>query len=303
MTVVSDTGEGTQRGKAYVFLTFTTLFWAGNAIAARLAVGEISPMLLITLRWFGSVALLFALSGAQIRRDWPVLRRRLPYLALMGVVGLAIFNALFYLAAHETTAVNIGILQGAMPVLVLLGSVVFFRTKLGALQVAGVAITIAGVALVVSQGDLAVLAALEINRGDLFMLLASVCYAAYALGLRNKPQVSPISVLTVISTVAAFATLPLAMAEALMGRMVWPSLDGWAVVAYVTVFPSVLAQLFFINGVGLIGPARAGVFINLVPVFAAILAVAILGEALRWYHLGGLVFVLSGLWLAERRAI
>jgi drug/metabolite transporter (DMT)-like permease len=85
--------------------------------------------------------------------------------------------------------------------------------------------------------------------------------------------------------------------------MAWPSLDGWAVVAYVTVFPSVMAQLFFINGVGLIGPARAGVFINLVPVFAAILAVAILGEALRWYHVGGLAFVLSGIWLAERRAI
>jgi drug/metabolite transporter (DMT)-like permease len=303
MTIVNDIGEGPRRRKAYIFLTFTTLFWAGNAIAARLAVGEISPMLLITLRWFGSVALLVALSGALLRRDWPVLRRRLPYLALMGVVGLTVFNALFYLAAHETTAVNIGILQGAMPVLVLLGSVVIFRTKLGALQVAGVAITIAGVALVVSQGDLAVLAALEINRGDLFMLLASLCYAAYALGLRNRPQVSPISLLTIISTVAAIATLPLAMTEALMGRMVWPSLDGWAVVAYVTVFPSVMAQLFFINGVGLIGPARAGVFINLVPVFAAILAVAILGEALRWYHLGGLVFVLSGLWLAERRAI
>jgi drug/metabolite transporter (DMT)-like permease len=166
-----------------------------------------------------------------------------------------------------------------------------------------VAITIAGVALVVSQGDLAVLAALEINRGDLFMLLASLCYAAYALGLRNRPQVSPISLLTIISTVAAIATLPLAMTEALMGQMAWPSLYGWAVVAYVTVFPSVMAQLFFINGVGLIGPARAGVFINLVPVFAAILAVAILGEALRWYHLGGLVFVLSGLLLAERRAI
>jgi drug/metabolite transporter (DMT)-like permease len=221
----------------------------------------------------------------------------------MGVVGLTVFNALFYLAAHETTAVNIGILQGAMPVLVLLGSVVFFHTKLGAFQVAGVAITIAGVALVVSQGDLAVLAALEINRGDLFMLLASLCYAAYALGLRNRPQVSPISLLTIISTVAAIATLPLAMTEALMGRMVWPSLYGWAVVAYVTVFPSVMAQLFFINGVGLIGPARAGVFINLVPVFAAILAVAILGEALRWYHVGGLAFVLSGIWLAERRAI
>ncbi len=260
-------------------------------------------MLLITLRWFGTVVLLLSIGGAQIRRDWPMLRRRLPYLTAMGVIGLTAFNALFYLAAHETTAVNIGILQGAMPVFVLLGSVALFRTKLGVLQLSGVAITMAGVVLVVSQGNLAVLAALDFNQGDLFMLLASLLYAAYALGLRNRPQVSPVSVLTVISAAAAIATLPLAVAEGFMDRTVWPSVDGWAIVAYVTVFPSVMAQLFFIKGVTLIGPARAGVFINLVPVFAAIFAVAILSEAFRWYHLGALVLVLAGIWLAERRAV
>ncbi len=303
MTLVSETADGPRRGRAYLFLTLTTLFWAGNVIAARIAVGEVSPMLLISLRWFGTVVLLFAIGGAQLRRDWPVLRRRLPYLTTMGVIGLTAFNALFYLAAHETTAVNIGILQGAMPVFVLLGSVALFRTKLGVLQLSGVAITMAGVVLVVSQGNLVVLAALDFNQGDLFMLLASLLYAAYALGLRNRPQVSPVSVLTVISAAAAIATLPLVVAEGFMDRTVWPSVDGWAIVAYVTVFPSVMAQLFFIKGVTLIGPARAGVFINLVPVFAAIFAVAILSESFRWYHLGALVLILAGIWLAERRAV
>jgi drug/metabolite transporter (DMT)-like permease len=80
MTLVSETADGPQRGRAYLFLTLTTLFWAGNVIAARIAVGEVSPMLLITLRWFGTLVLLFAIGGAQLRRDWPVLRRRLPYL-------------------------------------------------------------------------------------------------------------------------------------------------------------------------------------------------------------------------------
>ena len=88
-----------------------------------------------------------------------------------------------------------------------------------------------------------------------------------------------------------------------MGATVWPGPRGWAVLAYVTVFPSFLAQILFIKGVTLIGPARAGVFINLVPVFAAILAVQILGEAFRWYHLGALALVLLGIWLAERRAV
>lgn len=302
MTLVSETPDDPRRGQAYLFLTLTTLFWAGNVIAARIAVGEVSPMLLITFRWFGTVVLLLAIGGGRLRRDWPVMRQRLRYLAVMGVVGLTFFNALFYLAAHSTTAVNIGILQGAMPVLVVLGSVALFGTRLGALQAVGVAMTMGGVALVVSQGDLAVLAALDINQGDFFMILASLCYAAYALGLRSRPQVSPVSVLTVISAAAALATVPLAAAEAQMGLTVWPELDGWAVVAYVTVFPSVMAQLFFIKSVSLIGPARAGVFINLVPVFTAILAVVLLGEVFRWYHLGALVLVLTGIWFVERRA-
>jgi drug/metabolite transporter (DMT)-like permease len=303
MTLVSENADPSHRGRAYLFLTLTTLFWAGNAIAGRIAVGEVSPMLLVTLRWFGTVALLLVIGGAQMRRGWPELRRRLPYLAAMGVVGLTGFNALFYLAAHKTTAINIGILQGAMPVLVLLGSAVLFGTRLGATQLAGVAITIVGVVLVVSRGELAVLAALGFNRGDLFLLIASLFYASYALGLRVRPQVSPVSVLTVMSAAAAIATLPLVAVEATTGRLFWPTVDGWGVVAYVTVFPSVLSQLFFIKGVGLIGPARAGLFINLVPVFAAIMAVAILDEAFRWYHLGGLALVLSGIWLAERRAV
>lgn len=303
MTTLSEPADGPRRSRAYLFLTLTTLFWAGNAVAGRMAVGEVSPMLLIALRWFGTVMLLLAIGGAQLRRDWPVLRRRIPYLGAMGVVGLTAFNALFYLAAHETTAVNIGILQGAMPVLVLLGSVALFHTRLAVMQVLGVVITVTGVVLVVSRGRLGVLAGLEINQGDLLMLLASLLYATYALGLRNRPQVSPLSVLTVFSAAAALATLPLAAGEALMGLAIWPSDLGWVVVAYVTLFPSVMAQLFFIKGVTLIGPARAGVFINLVPVFAAVLGVAILGEAFRWYHLGGLALVLSGIWLAERRAI
>ena len=303
MTVLSEPADGRQRGQAYLFLTFTTLFWAGNAVAGRIAVGEVSPMLLITFRWFGTVALLLAIGGVQLRRDWPVLRRRLPYLAAMGVVGFTAFNAFFYLAAHKTTAVNIGILQGAMPVLVLVGSVALFRMRLGVLQVLGVAITIAGVVLVVSRGELAALAALDVNQGDFYMLVASLLYAAYALGLRNRPQVAPLSFLTVIAAAAALATQPLAAAEGLKGRTVWPGSQGWAVVAYVTVFPSVMAQLFFIKGVGLIGPARAGVFINLVPVFAAILGVAILGEPFHWFHFGALLLVLAGIWMAERRAV
>jgi len=108
--------------RAYLLLTITTLCWGANAVFGRLAVGEISPMLLVTLRWLGVLLLMLAFAKRYVRQDWPTLRRHLPYLAAMGALGFTGFNALFYVAAHSTTAVNIGIIQGSMPMFVLLGA-------------------------------------------------------------------------------------------------------------------------------------------------------------------------------------
>ncbi|MDH3537108.1 MAG: DMT family transporter, partial [Gammaproteobacteria bacterium] len=115
------------RLRAYLLLTVTTWCWGLNAIISRLAVGEISPMQLVTLRWLGVVLILLVFARQNIARDWPVLRRHLPFLGLMGSCGFTLFNALFYVAGHHTTAINIGILQGSIPVFVLLGSLLVLR--------------------------------------------------------------------------------------------------------------------------------------------------------------------------------
>jgi uncharacterized membrane protein len=124
--------------RAYLLLTLTALCWGGNAIFGRLAVGEISPMALVTLRWLGVMLLLLTFAHQQVRRDWPVLRSRLPFIIAMGALGFTAFNALFYVAAHSTTAVNSGIIQGSIPVFVLLGAFAFYRTPIRGLQIAGV---------------------------------------------------------------------------------------------------------------------------------------------------------------------
>ena len=119
---------------AYVLLVITTWCWGLNAIISRLAVGEISPMQLVTLRWLGVVLLLLLVARRQLRRDWPTLRPHLPYLCLMGACGFSAFNALFYVAGHHTTAVNIGVLQGSIPIFVLLGNLVFIGQPIRAVQ-------------------------------------------------------------------------------------------------------------------------------------------------------------------------
>lgn len=286
--------------RAYVLLTLTTLCWGANAVFGRLAVGEISPMLLVALRWLGTVSLLLVFAGGHIRRDWPVLKRHLPFLAAMGAIGFTAFNGLFYVAAHSTTAVNIGIIQGSMPVFVLIGAFLAYRSPVTLLQVAGVGLTMAGVVIVGTGGSLERLATLAINHGDLLMVIACLFYSSYAVGLRNRPAVSSLGLLTVLAAAAFVFSLPLVAAEAAMGRFQWPTPTGWIVAGLVTLLPSFLSQIFFIQGVTLIGPGRAGVFINLVPVFASILAVAILGEPFEPFHALALALVLGGIWLSER---
>ena len=285
--------------RACFFLFVAALCWGLNANFSKLAVGEITPMQVVTLRWLGVVLILFVFARDNIRRDWPILRQHLPFLALMGGCGFTVFNALFYLAGHHTSAINIGILQGAVPIIVLLGGFIAFGQRIGAIQVMGVVMTLAGVIIVATGGSLQQLLDFSINRGDLFMLIACVIYAIYALGLSRGPKASSLGMFAVMAFVAWLVSLPLFIAETWMLGWQPPSARGWVIVALITLLPSLLAQLFFIFGVRLIGPARAGTFYNLVPVFAAILAVIILREVFEFYHALSLLLVLGGIWVSE----
>jgi len=284
---------------AYLLLTLTAACWAWNAIFGQLAVGEISPMVLVALRWLGVLALLMVFARDHVRRDWVVLRTRLPFACCMGALGFTSFNALFYIAAHTTSGLNVGILQGTIPVFVLIGAFLAYKTSIGVVQVAGVILTVGGVITIGSGGSLARLASLTLNPGDLFMVLACLLYAGYTVGLRRRPEVSALGFFTVMAAAAFVTSLPLVLIEWSSGMFAPPTAAGWLIVVLVTLFPSFLAQLAFIRGVELIGPSRAGVFVNLVPVFAAILAVNVLDEPFASFHAVALGLVLCGIWLSE----
>ena len=256
-------------------------------------------MQLVTFRWLGVVMILLVIARRNILTDWPVLRRHLPFLALMGSCGFTLFNALFYVAGHHTSAINIGILQGSIPIFVLLGSLLVLRHPFGWLQACGVAVTLCGVVIVASHGNPAELASLQVNRGDLFMVIACFFYSAYSIGLTRRPNVSALGLFAVMAATAWVVSLPLVAFETWQLGWSAPSPKGWLLALMVTLLPSLIAQIFFIQGVALIGPGRAGVFVNLVPVFASIMAVLFLGEAFESYHAVALSLVLGGIWLSE----
>ncbi len=286
--------------QAYLLLVFTTLIWGANAVAARLAVGEVSPMFLTFMRWGISCLALLLFARGSIQRHWRALLPHWRSIALMGALGFTGFNALFYAAAHHTTAINIAILQGAIPVLVLIGSVFFFATRVGTLQWFGVLVTLAGILVVASHGRLAMLARLDFNIGDVWMIVACLLYAGYTLGLRRRPEVPAIVFFAATALVACLVSLPLVATEVATGQFFWPSTKGWALIAFVGLLPSFVSQVTFIQAVGLIGPARAGVFLNLVPIFGPLLALVVLGEPISLYHGVALALVLGGIYIAER---
>lgn len=285
---------------AYLLLTLTMLMWAGNAIASRMAVGNISPMAMTTLRWFGVCVMLPLLLRGQIVEHGPVLRRHWRFIALMGICGFTMFNALLYLAGYSTTAINIGILQGSIPVFVLIGAFLVYRTPIAPLQALGVAVTMLGIAVTASRGDIHVLAGLRFAIGDIYMIVASIFYAGYTVAIRNRPAVPALVFFAAAGFAAFVGSLPLLAVEIATGNAFWPNAKGWLILAFVVLGPSMIAQLTFLRAVELIGPGRAGVFANLVPVFAPILAVFILGEQLAFYHALALLLVLSGIFIAER---
>jgi drug/metabolite transporter (DMT)-like permease len=283
-----------------VLLTLTTIFWAGNAVAGRVAVGQIQPMQLVFLRWLLVLAVMWPLYGSQVRAHWPELRPRLPKVVLMTLLGFTLFNALFYVAAHTTTAVNIGILQGSIPVVVLAVAFLTHGTRATLVQIAGVLITAVGVVVVATQGAPLSVLAMELNRGDLWMLAACVFYAFYTVALLDRPSMPGAAFFTLLALISAVTSLPLAVGEALLSGLSFPTWQGWLVTLYVAVFPSCLAQLFYVRAVDLIGPGRTGVFVNLVPVFTAILAVLLIAEPFAAYHAVALALVIGGIWLAQR---
>ncbi len=287
-------------GAPTALLILAALFFGGNTVAGRLAVGHISPEQLVSLRWAAVLLMLAPVLRGRIAAAWRRTRPRIIWIFAMGASGFTCFNILFYAAAHKTGAINLGIIQGTVPVWVLAGAFIFYRARARALQIVGVAATIFGIAVLASRGDLRALSSASVNAGDMMMLAACFVYACYTLGLKHRPRMDGLEFFFMLAVAALLSSLPLAAYEIWSGGARFPTAQGWLVLLYVAIFPSCLSHIFYIRGVELVGPGRAGVFLNLVPVFAAACAVLLIGEPLRWFQVAALALVAAGIWLSEK---
>lgn len=256
-------------------------------------------MVLVSVRWASVMVVLYLFRRGQIAVDWQTIRPRLCSLLLLGALGFAVFSVALYYALGYTTAINVSILQGGMPLFVFAASFILFSSRINVEQAVGFVFSFIGVIVIAMRGELANLIDFDINFGDALILVAIIAYGIYTAALRSKPQVHWTSLMFILCLGATLASLPLLVVETIHGDIILPDTQGWVAITYIVIFPSLIAQVFYIQAVELIGANRAGLFINLLPVWGALLAVTILGEAFRFYHAVALVMILMGISLAE----
>lgn len=284
-----------------LLLALAALVWAGNFLVGRLLKQEITPVGLSFWRWALALLILLPWSAGAFRRQWRLILAEWKLIAALGATGIAVYNIFVYQALRVTTAVNAALFLATLPLLIALAGWLINGERLRRAQLVGMALSLLGAAAIVARGDLAALRELRFNHGDLWMLAAVPIWAVYAaLQKRRHPELAPLTTVTASLVVAVILLLPAYLWEYAHGVRTALTAGNLLGVLYVAAGPSALGYALWNSGAARLGPARAGVYLNLIPLFSALLAVALLGETFGLYHLLGAALIAAGVLLSSR---
>jgi drug/metabolite transporter (DMT)-like permease len=286
----------------YLLLTLTALFWAANWVIGRAMRNEIPPIAMGFWRWAVALLILLPFVAPELKRKWSVVRANWLTLTLLGLLGTVAFNVLIYVGLQYTVVTNGVLFNSLSPVLIVVLSWVVTRERISGLQAFGVMFSLTGVLAIVARGDFAALAAFQFNPGDMWLITAMFLWATYTIVLRRRPPT--------LSAMAFLAAMLLLSLPYLLPFYLWElsARGGFALtpasvaaLAYYGTLPSIAAYLFWNRGVAQVGPNRAGLFVHLMPLFAALLSVMFLGERLFAYHYVGATLIFGGIFLTTRK--
>ncbi|MGD2036261.1 MAG: DMT family transporter [Desulfobacterales bacterium] len=284
----------------HLLLAIAPLCWASNAVLARGVVDIIPPVSLAFWRWTTASLLLFPFAYQHVKRDWPLFTRHWKMLLFLSLFGITGFNTLLYIAVHTTTAINAALIQTTMPAAIIVITWIVFKEKVTRLQTTGIGLCLLGACLVVLRGRFSTFFELSFVQGDLLMLVAILLYALYSVFLRRRPPMHPLSFLVYTFAMGAMGLLPFYVWELSCHGAFRLSAGTAFSISYLAVFPSIVAFFCWNRGVELIGANRAGLFINLIPVFASLMAIIWLGESLKAFHIIGMLLIFTGMILFNR---
>jgi len=285
----------------YLLLTLTALFWAGNMVVGRSIRADVPPIALAFWRWSLALLLILPFALPHLRSQWKILLAGWKPVVLLGALGVGGYNTFAYLALQYTTAINATMLNSLIPVATILLARVLLGRRLHRLEGIGVVISLIGVSVIVTRGDLASLLGLQLNLGDIWMLLAVLDWGIYTVGLHWRPKgLDPMLMLAAMTVVGVLILGPLWMWEMSEGKYIVPGAASFAGMAYAAIFPGFLGYVFYNRGVSMVGPNRGSLFIHLMPAFGTVLSMVFLNELPRAFHGIGIGLILCGIWLTTR---
>jgi drug/metabolite transporter (DMT)-like permease len=286
----------------YLLLILTTLFWSGNFVLSRGMHAEIPPFSLSFWRWAVALLILSCFSLRHFLAQRELVFKYRNFIVIQGVVGVAGFNSLIYMAMQTTTAINAVLVNSCIPVIIVLISWAMYNDRLSLRQYLGVSISLCGVILIISRGELSTLLELQFNRGDILVFIAAILWAFYSANLKRYPKgLHPLAYQMGIVLVGLLILLPLYLLEIFAGRIMVLSTGSIVTIVYVALFASVLAFIFWNRAVTMLGANIAGPFIHLMPVFSTILAVIFLGEKLTPNHIQAILLIFGGILMTTFR--
>ena len=288
---------------AYILLILTTLFWSGNFIVGKAAsIYEIPPFSLNFFRWLFAGLILMPFTIKEIINKKKYILSNLGFFIILGITSITIFNSIVYYSLYYTQVISGVLMISTIPVWIIFISSILNIEKTNIFQIIGVILSLTGVLFIITKADIELIQNLNFNKGDLTMVIAMFSWALYSALLKKKKyEISQITLLQVVIICGLVFLIPIYFIEMNMGYFIKLGKPFYLTLTYVVIFPGIAAFFFWIKGISIIGANRAGVFLHLMPIFGAIMAMIIFDEKFMFYHFLGVIFIILGITLSNKK--
>ncbi len=288
---------------AYLLLILATLFWSGNFIVGKFAtLFQIPPLTLNVLRWISVWFILLPFTYKEIYKNLPIIKKNWFIISFMGVITISTFNSVVYYALNFTQVINAVLVLAAIPAATIVLSSIMKIEKTNSFQLFGLLLSIIGIGTIISNGEIQKILSLNFNKGDLWMIVCVLSWSLYSTLLKkNKFKFSQFSLIQLMVTVGIVFLIPQYFYEKSIGLEISINKAFLLILFYVVIFPAIAAYYCWQKGIAIIGPNRSSMFIQLMPLFSAVMAIMIFQEKFEIYHFVGAIFILTGIYLSNRK--
>ena len=291
-----------QNIKAYVFLILCTLFWAGNFIVGKIAtLFEIPPFTLNFYRWLIAFLILLPFTYKKIFEGFEEIKNKIIPLSIMGFTSITIFNSIVYYSLNFTQVLNGVLMISTIPVLIIFFSSCFTSERIKFTQIIGVSTSLFGVLIIITKLEFNKLLNLNLNKGDLWILVAMISWATYSIMVKEKKiNLSPFALLETLIFIGLLFLIPFYLYELYSAKYLNINIPVILTIGYVVLFAGIGAYIFWIGAIQLIGPSRSGIFLHLMPIFSSLMAIFLLGERLAIFHILGASLIIFGIFVSTK---